>query len=293
MTLIFYTRSAVIIVAHAIRSTAFKALLLFVTLPSYAQPPPIQLATHYRNDINIEQYYVSEKLDGVRAYWDGEKLISKQGNTFTAPIWFTNDFPNTPLDGELWTQRQDFESVSGIVRTRDHNNPLWQSIKFMIFDLPHAHGPFEDRITAMRELLNGSKSIYLHLIEQQRVESLEALYILLDRTVKEQGEGLILHHQDALYKSSRTQHLMKLKKFYDAEATVIGHHAGKGKYEGMLGSLVVQSENGIIFKIGTGFSDEERQNPPDIGSIVTYRYSGKTRNNIPRFAAFMREKVIF
>lgn len=260
---------------------------------SYAQPPAIQLATTYRDDINISDYFISEKLDGIRAYWDGEKLISRQGNTFTAPAWFIHSFPNIPLDGELWIARKHFEQTSGIVRTQSSSNMAWEKITFMIFDLPASNAPFSQRIEDIKQLVLKAKSPYLEAITQQRVTSTDALFALLEATVNNAGEGLMLHHQDALYETARNRDLMKLKQFEDAEATVIQYSPGKGKYLGLLGALVVKTEQGIIFKIGTGFTDEERRNPPPIGSLITYRYTGKTKNNIPRFASFIRVRITY
>jgi len=265
-------------------------LISFIT-PSYAQAPSIEIATQYRQGINVQDYFVSEKLDGIRGYWDGKHLYSKQGTAFTAPNWFTAHFPNTPLDGELWIGRNQFETVSGIVRTQDDQNTDWKRVKFMIFDLPSSPLPFSQRVIKMRQLISESNAPYLRVIEQKKLPNSEALYQLLDKVVALKGEGLVLHHEDALYQHKRSKQLMKLKKFEDADATVIGYIPGKGKYTGMLGALQVKTPQGLQFKIGTGFSDKERKNPPPIGSTIIYKYTGKTKNNIPRFATFMRIRV--
>ncbi|TEW54911.1 DNA ligase [Psychromonas sp. RZ22] len=274
-------------------SIGFIISALFIHSPSYAQSPPIQLATQFRDEINIEQYYVSEKLDGVRAYWDGHKLISRQGNIFTAPAWFTRSFPKEPLDGELWIARQEFEKVSGIVRTQNNHNEQWQQVTYMIFDLPNNKEPFSRRITRMQHLVEQANSPYLQIIKQQKIKDNQTLQILLNQTVMDGGEGLMLHHQGALYQTKRNRDLMKLKKFEDAEAIIIAHIPGKGKYQGLLGAILVETKEGIRFKIGSGFSDQERKSPPAIGSVITYRFTGKTRNNIPRFASYMRVRVIY
>ncbi|MEG3753306.1 DNA ligase [Psychromonas arctica] len=273
---------------------------ILVTKAIAAQPnsikqaaPAIQLPTQFREDIQISEYYISEKLDGIRAYWDGQQLLSKQGNVFTAPDWFIANFPRQAVDGELWIARQTFEQVSSIVRTQDNQNQRWQQVKFMIFDLPTNLQPFSKRVKAMQKLANTTNSPYFEMIPQQKLENSNALFKLLDEVVNAKGEGLMLHHQDALYQHIRSRDLMKLKRFEDAEATVVGHLSGKGKYQGMLGALLVETKDGIRFKIGTGFSDKERQNPPTIGKVITYRYTGKTRNNIPRFASFMRVRAIY
>jgi len=266
-------------------------LFIFVITPSHAQAPSIEIATQYREGIDVQHYFVSEKLDGIRGYWNGKHLYSKQGTAFTVPSWFTANFPKTPLDGELWIGRNQFETVSGIVRTQDEQNADWKRVKFMIFDLPSSPLPFSQRVIKMRQLVSESNAPYLHVIEQKKLPNSEALYQLLDQVVALKGEGLVLHHEDALYQHKRSKQLMKLKKFEDADATVIGYVPGKGKYTGMLGALKVKTAQGLEFKIGTGFSDKERNNPPPIGSTIIYKYTGKTKNNIPRFATFMRIRV--
>jgi len=278
---------------HSLSFVTLAIVLLSILSPCYAQSPPIQLATQFREKIDIKQYYVSEKLDGIRGYWDGNKLISKRGTPFTAPSWFTKGFPAEPLDGELWVGRQQFEKVSGIVRTQDDNNQDWKLVKFMLFDLPNSKAPFSQRVQQMEKLVKESPNPYLGVIEQKKINSIKALQTLLDFTVKNKGEGLMLHHEDALYRVKRNQDLMKLKKFEDAEAKVLAYLPGKGKYKGMLGSILVETEKGVKFKIGSGFSDEERKNPPAIGSTITYKFTGKTINGIPKFASFMRIRVLY
>ncbi|WP_019615019.1 DNA ligase [Psychromonas ossibalaenae] len=265
-------------------------LCLFILWPtvSPASVPPIQLATIYRQDINIDEYWVSEKLDGVRAYWDGKQLISRQGNVFSAPQWFIKDFPSVPLDGELWIARDKFAQVSGIARTHNGKTQEWEQISFMIFDLPASLANFSQRIKLISRLVKQSSSPYLKMIPQHKITDNTKLQILLEEVIASGGEGLMLHKGSAYYQVKRSQDLMKLKKYEDAEAVVRKHIPGKGRNSGRMGSLLVETESGILFKIGTGFSDIERENPPEIGAIITYKFIGKTKNNVPRFASFMR-----
>lgn len=262
--------------------------LSYTAQTAETQAPNIQLASGYRSNIEISQYYVSEKLDGVRAYWDGRQLISRRGNVFLAPKWFIKDFPPDALDGELWIGRQSFDKVSGIVRQKQANNPNWQQLRFMIFDLPLAPVVFSLRLARIRELVAQSASPYLSVIEQVRLGNEQELQQWLKQIVAQGAEGLMLHRANAHYQTSRSSDLMKLKLFNDAEATVLAHLAGKGKFSGMLGALLVKNDDGITFKIGSGFSNLERANPPQIGSVITYKFYGKTKNNVPRFASFLR-----
>lgn len=260
------------------------------------ESPKIQLATVYKSSsqqpISINEYWVSEKLDGIRGYWNGTNLFTRNGNLIHAPSWFTINWPNKPIDGELWSGRGEFEIISSCVRRKaqapEKELSCWQKIRFMIFDLPKNSGTFKQRIEQMRQLTLRVNSPYLSVIKQDKTTSIAILHQRLSNIVNSGGEGLMLHHQDAYYKTGRNSDLMKLKQYNDAEAIVITHIAGKGKYKYQLGSLEVKMPSGLTFKVGTGFTDKQRQSPPPIGSIITYKYIGKTARGVPRFASFLR-----
>lgn len=249
----------------------------------------LQLSTAYHDDIVVADYWVSEKLDGIRARWNGAVFTSRSGKTIVAPSWFTQGFPTQVLDGELWLARNSFEQTASVV-LRDTPNQEWQKIKFMLFDLPEHKGTFSQRLTELRHLIDTANNPYLQLIPQFKVTSHAELMLKLDEFVIQGAEGLMLHHQDAYYQDGRSTKLLKLKKYQDAEAKVIAHIIGKGKYQSMMGSLLVELDNGLQFKIGSGFSDLQRLEPPQVGTIVSFKYYGLTARGIPRFASFLRVK---
>ena len=270
-------------------------LAVFPALANSQPPPVLQLANHYHQEIEVNSYWVSEKLDGVRAYWTGSQFISKKGNVYPAPEWFTEDFPRFPLDGELWIARNTFDELSGIVRKNKPIDNEWQKVSYQVFDLPQSLEIFDGRLNELKILLNQKKMGFpdwLVLIKQFKAASHDDLMARLDLVVQQGGEGLMLHLGSSLYHGRRDDDLLKLKRYFDAEARVLEHLVGKGKYKGILGSMLVEviggSKEKIRFRIGTGFSDEERKYPPPIGSIITYKYFGFTRNGLPRFASFMR-----
>jgi DNA ligase-1 len=263
-------------------------LLLCCFFLMAASKPDLLLAEAYHDGIAVEQYWVSEKLDGVRAYWDGKQLISRGGEVIAAPIWFVADFPKTALDGELWLGRNQFAATFSIVSKLQPQDHEWQQIQYHIFELPNAPGTFTERISAMQALIKQRKSPYLTLIPQFRIANKTKLLEKLRELEQQGAEGLMLHHQDALYKTGRSSDLLKLKSYQDTEAQVIGYRPGKGKYQGMVGALVVKTAEGKTFGLGSGLTDALRQNPPKIGTVVTYRYNGFTNMGIPRFARFLR-----
>ena len=255
--------------------------------------PDLLLANIFQSDIKLQNYWVSEKFDGVRAYWNGANFVSRQGNVFHAPEWFTGVLPKMALDGELWLGRGEFERLSGVVRRQSPDDSSWSGIKFMIFDLPGHTGVFDERLKRLEEIVANIKTPHIQLVEQFKVPDHEALIKKLDDMVKQGAEGLMLHLGSSVYKNGRSDDLLKLKKHFDAEAVVIDYISGKGKYKGMLGSLEVETSEKTRFKIGSGFSDDERKHPPAIGSIVTYKYFGLTNKGIPRFASFVRVRHVY
>lgn len=258
-----------------------------------ASKPELLLAQVYTDTIEVQQYWVSEKLDGVRAFWDGKQLISRGGNVIAAPEWFVAGFPAQKLDGELWLGRNKFADTLSIVSKITPVDSEWQQIRYYIFELPQTEGSFTARITAMQSLIQQHNSRYLTLVPQFRLADKAALQAKLSELENAGAEGLMLHHQDALYKTGRSNDLLKLKSYQDTEAQVIGYRPGKGKYQGMVGALVVKTPDGKTFAIGSGLTDALRQTPPQIGAMVTYRYNGLTKHGLPRFARFLRQRQEF
>ena len=250
--------------------------------------PTPSLANVYQGGLDLRRYWVSEKLDGVRALWDGEALYSRRGNRFNPPAWFTEGFPAQALDGELWMGRGTFERLSGTVRRQTPDDAAWRRIRFMVFDLPEPRTPFDDRLKQLRQILVPAPSPHIAMVEQFRAASEAELMAILEQVTAEGGEGLMLRDGRSLHRPGRSDDLLKLKTYQDAEAIVVAHLPGQGKYRGMLGSLLVEMPDGQRFKLGTGLTEADRRNPPPIGATVTYKHFGTTAKGVPRFASFMR-----
>lgn len=248
----------------------------------------VLLAKTANQNIDPEGYLVSEKLDGVRAVWDGKVLKFRSGRQVSAPAWFTAKLPKVALDGELWLARGQFDMLSGIVRKLQPIDAEWQQVKYMVFDLPQDKAKFAERYVKLKSIVREVGLPQLQAIEQFNVANNATLQAKLDDVVQNGGEGLMLHLSSSLVTTGRSGVLLKLKPVQDAEATVVGHVAGNGKYAGMTGALEVKTADGQRFKIGTGLSDEQRKSPPKIGSIITYSYRDLTPSGKPRFASFLR-----
>ncbi|MDD5364413.1 MAG: DNA ligase [Gallionellaceae bacterium] len=267
--------------------------LLAISATAPAEPPALILADVYRDGIDPRGYWVSEKLDGVRAYWDGRRLYFRSGHPVPAPAWFSQDFPAVPLDGELWLGRGGFERLSGIVRKAAPVDAEWRQVRYLLFELPAGAGTFDERKDRLRRLVAEAGIPWLQAVEQFRVDDRKALKARLDDVVAGGGEGLMLHRADALYAAGRSDDLVKLKPYLDREARVVAHLPGKGRHAGRLGALLVEDPDGRRFRVGTGFSDAERENPPPLGSLITYRYRGQTAKGLPRFPSYLRQRDEF
>ena len=230
-------------------------------------------------------WWLSEKLDGVRAYWDGKQFLSRNGNRYVAPEWFTRGLPDTPLDGELWVGRKQFQRTVSIVRRSD-GSELWREVRYLVFDAPALAQPFEQRQAAVTKLLATHQPPYALGLAQSVCQSAEHLTRELHRIEALGGEGLMLRRPASHYEPRRSATLLKVKSFHDCEAVVIGHEPGKGRHKGRLGALLVALPNGIQFACGTGLSDAQRDLPPAIGETIAVKFQELTEGGVPRFPVF-------
>jgi DNA ligase-1 len=264
-----------------------------LTLHASESKPALMLAKVYHPGLDLQDYWVSEKYDGMRGYWDGQQLLTRGGQRVFAPAWFTAGWPTIPMDGELWAGRGQFQQTVSTVRKQTPDDEAWRNIRFMVFDLPAHGGTFTERIPALNAHVQKMNQPWLQAVPQWKVASHQALGKLLTLNVKAKGEGLMLHRGASLYRGGRSDDLLKVKTHEDAEAVVVGHTAGRGKYAGALGALLVEmpalpGQKPLRFKIGTGLSDAERLSPPPIGTTVSYRFQGFNDSGIPRFASYLR-----
>ncbi|MFT4195975.1 DNA ligase [Ottowia sp.] len=269
------------------------ALSLLVAAPALAQTaPPLLLAGRHRPGTDLRDWWVSEKYDGVRGYWDGRTLRTRGGEAIAAPAWFTAGWPAEPMDGELWAGRGRFAQAQSAVARQQPDDAAWRGLRYMVFDLPAHAGSFDERLSALNGLVARIDRPWVQAVPQRKVGSDAELQALLRQVVRGGGEGLMLHRGASLYRAGRGDDLLKLKDHDDAEARVIAHLPGKGRHAGRLGALLVETPEGRRFALGTGFSDAQRRNPPPVGSWVTYRYRGLHEGSgLPRFASFMRVRA--
>ncbi len=250
--------------------------------------PAPMLAMRMHDGIDLPAWLVSEKLDGVRARWDGRRLLTRNGDPIDAPAWFTAGWPSQPMDGELWIARGRFQQISDLVRALRRDADGWRQVRFMAFDLPADPGVFGQRAARLHALVAKTGAPHLRAIAQAPVANRAQLDARLRAVIAASGEGLVLHRFDARYRGGRSDDLLKYKPAADAEARVVGYRPGQGKYAGMVGALLVEDARGRRFALGSGLSDADRRQPPPPGTVVTYRYDGLTAKGTPRFARYLR-----
>lgn len=251
------------------------------------QPPPLLLAETWDGERDVTGWFLSEKLDGVRALWDGTRFLSRQGNEYHAPAWFRTELPSEPLDGELWLERKAFQRTVSIVRRHDES-PLWRSIRYMIFDAPAHGGPFEKRIEHCRHRFDRHPAPFVSVLTHDVCRGGVHMQQELERILALGGEGLMLREPGSQYEVGRSATLLKVKRFLDDEARVVGHEPGRGRHRGRLGALACERPDGVRFAVGSGLTDAEREQPPVIGSTITFRYQELSDRGVPRFPTFVR-----
>lgn len=257
--------------------------------PTPHEPPPLLLAREAPADVDPAGYLVSEKFDGVRALWDGQRLRFRSGAPVPAPAAFLRRLPSQALDGELWLARGRFSELAGLARRQGASEADWAGIRYQVFELPGAPGPFEARAQALAELAARLDAPALQAVAQERVADRAALQRRLQQVLAAGGEGLMLHRADAPYVTGRSELLLKLKPQQDAEGVVVDRRFGReGRMQGLLVALRLRLPGGREFLLGSGFSDALRRDPPPLGSVVSYRHRGWSATGLPRFASFIR-----
>lgn len=251
-----------------------------------AAAPPILLAHVWDNEADLKGWWMSEKLDGVRAYWDGTRFVSRLGNPYFAPAWFTAGLPNFPLDGELWLDRKAFQRTVSIVRRQDQSD-AWREIKYLVFDAPGHGGAFEARVRHYHDYIDQKRLEFVRGHAHEPCQGVDHLRAELRRVEALGGEGLMLRRPGSAYEVGRSHSLLKVKSFFDSEARVTGHQAGAGRHRGRLGALLVELQDGTAFAVGSGLSDAEREDPPPVGSIITFRYQELSDGGVPRFPTYV------
>lgn len=243
---------------------------------------PPMLAHEYADDINPTGWWISEKMDGVRAIWDGTRLLSRNGNEFRAPTSFLLSLPPIPLDGELWIGHHLFQETADILKRKTPKPDEWQKMMYFVFDTPNAD-PFEKRCELIRSAikLTSRACVLPHQICRDRAH-LEACYT---STLESGGEGVMLRAAGSLYESGRSEHLLKYKPTFTTEGTLIATETGIGRCANMVGTIIVKWQDKEV-RIGSGLSDHDRKNPPAIGSLIEFEHKGLTNAGVPRHAVF-------
>ncbi|WP_072681754.1 DNA ligase [Arcobacter sp. LA11] len=260
-----------------------RFIILFF-IYAYSFSIEVQKPKVYNGDENIAEWVMSEKLDGIRGYWTGKKFLTRKGKRIYAPKWFIKGLPNFELDGELWTKRDDFENIQNIIMDKTPSKD-WEKITYNIFEVPNTKGNFFERLDKVKSWFKKYPNTHINIIEQVKIKDKEHLHNFLNEIISKKGEGIIVKDPKEPYHTGRSSHVLKVKKAQDMEGKVIGINISKKT--SVLKSLVIKLKNGIIFNLGTGFTKEQRKDPPKIGEVITFKYFGLTKKGKPKFASFL------
>ncbi len=269
------------------KSIKLFLILLLLSPAVFADKPDLFLLKTFDNSQNVVGWVMSEKFDGIRGFWDGRQLLTRNGKAVNPPAWFVADYPPFAIDGELWTKRGDFEHIVSIVRTEKPDD-RWRQVTHQIFEAPDQPGGLLKRLSIVDDYLARHRNTPIRIINQIPITKQLQVNVFLREVVAKGGEGIVLRDPNTPYQTGRLSSALKVKQHLDAECIVREILAGKGKYKNKMGSLLCQMNNGQRIKIGTGFSDKERENPPRIGSEITFKYYGLTQKGKPKYPVYLR-----
>lgn len=246
---------------------------------------------------NLINYAVSEKFDGIRALWDGQNMFSKSGKILAIPPCFSDKLSPLGLkngdfvEGELWIDYGAFDEISSVILRKNPTCTDFERVKYLIFN---AHlgesSDFLANLSQVKGILdsqNLTQDRCIQVINQHRFATQKELSDFFNTVIAKGGEGVIVRDSRVAF---------KLKPQNDAECKIVDYSRGKGRIRGKVGAIICESladknsgiEKGVIFRIGSGLSDKMRENPPKIGTIITYKFSGISKNGIPKHTRFLR-----
>jgi DNA ligase-1 len=273
----------------------------------------VMLAHSYTGQIDPTGWWFSEKYDGVRALWTGDRLIfGRNGTPIAAPQFFLDYLPeNIPLDGELYIRRDYFNETSGFVRKKTPIDQEWKQIRFMVFDLPTTEFmPYEKRLRRLKK--TGLKPP-IEIVEPILIESQEHLKRMHQDLISKGAEGSMIRAPRSPYQNTRSHYLLKVKEQRDEDAIVIGWEVGHNRNHDRLGALQIKWNNpeeiqdkysieylpDMEFKVGAGFKDTDRCHIGDasevypVGTLVKVAFNGLQKSGKPRYPMFkgIREPI--
>ena len=266
-------------------------LLYLPNLLLAADKPDLFLLKTYDETKSVVGWVMSEKLDGIRGFWDGKQLLTRSGQKIAVPDWFIIHYPPFSIDGELWTKRADFEEIGSIVR-RKIPDERWRKITHQIFEVPDQQGGLLDRLAILRDYLKTQANSPIRIIKQYPINQQNQVKRFLQDVTHKGGEGVVVRDPNTAYQTGRLNSALKVKKYLDMECVVENIVPGKGKYVGKMGSLLCKTKKGMLVKVGSGFRDIQRENPPPIGTVITFKYFGLTKKGKPKYPVFLRIRLV-
>ena len=283
------------------RKTAFKVWEDLVKTFS------VQLAAKWNEktlDDLPNRVRVEPKLDGIRmvAKVSGGNvtMLSRAGKSITN---FQDTvgkelatLPDGVYDGEVMDD--DFIALMRQVHRKDNVNVT--KSYFMVFDVvslsewENTEGimPLSQRRLVLEEILGGKEFEFLRLVEHQEIDANINSIMAYHKLCVDRGfEGAMLKNPDMPYCFGRSDAVVKVKTFHDADVKVIGFKEGRESNAGSLGAIIVDFE-GHEVDVGSGFSKEQRTEiwaakEKFLGMTAEVRYQEITPKGSLRFPTFV------
>jgi len=159
------------------------------------------LGTDYAPGVNPKGWLVSEKMEDVRAYWDGVQFWTRGGKVIAAPAWFKAGLPAKHLDGGIWAGRGRFEEARQAVQLGRWTHQC----RFVAFDAPKAVGTWQQRMKVAGRL-------WRDVVSFDVCQSHGWLMTRLREVQGGDGEGLVIRHPAInCYEVGLTGNFLKVK----------------------------------------------------------------------------------
>lgn len=252
------------------------------------------------DNINISDYLVSEKLDGVRGFWDGKRLYSKNENLYYPPDDFVKNFPPFAIDGELYCDAEFEDIISDVKKSK------FQCVKLYVFEVPNQKGNLEQRLQVLKDYLKIYPNDNIKIIPQLNFKNKDEFFKYFDDITKNGAEGVVLHKKDTDFDTKKGDNIIKFKKYFDDECVItkinytknlLKNYECKWDIKNAQKALKTKKQKELfnskkneqyIIKIGSGFNKDHRENPLSIGTKITIKYYKISKNLKPIHAVFIR-----
>jgi len=226
--------------------------------------------------VNPRRWFWSEKMDGIRGYWDGSNMFSKEGNYINTPASIRSQLPDFPLDGELWMGRNSFYECKRKMLTGD-----WSGVSYNIFDAPKFPGSFSERLQHLRSTIKQSEAV--KVVDMKQCSGIDQLWSLLREIVREGGEGIVLRKDGSPYIGGRSENLLRVKPlFMDVVQIIENEEMVEENGAFVFKPALVRNSWGAEFRLFQRISEKRFRHFHDSNRSLVIAFNSVTTQGNPR-----------